>query len=257
MTASPATTTSRTKLAATAAGLVAAVLMLTACGSDSDEASGAGGGNDGGAGDGSRESTVYQFDEAKTGDDTPFAASDSPVTVELSNELEQALPSAAQLTVGRYMISAKAFETGMCRLDVETVFANGGQDTLSATRERGGDNPHEFVMSALTKDRKYSDAVVVDEPPSDEDLENDGEYITEDFSKMTFIDRCSEDADDRFLSLDFLYPGEDGELESFADVDIAVVGGTQSGSARTTLFLTGDTGANVTPAGEWAAPDED
>ncbi|SMX98393.1 hypothetical protein [Brevibacterium linens] len=256
MTRIPATTTIRTRIAATAAGLAAA-LVLAGCGSGSDEASGAGRDNDGGAGDGARESTVYQFDEAKTADDTPFAVSDSPVTVELSGELESALPAGAQLTVGQYTISAKAFETGMCRLYVETEFANGGQGTLSAPRERGGDNPHEYVMSALTKDRKYSDAAVVDELPSDEDLEDDGEYITEDFSKMTFVDRCSEDADDRFLPLDFLYPGEDGELETFADVDIAVVGGTQSGSGGTTLFLTGDTEADVTPAGEWTAPDED
>lgn len=203
------------------------------------------------------EGVVYQFDEAKTDDDSPFAASDSPVAVELPNELESALPTGAQLTVGRYTISAKAFETGMCRLDVETVFANDGRDTLSSTRERGRENPHEFVMSALTKDRRYSDAVVVDEPPSDEDLEDDGEYITEDFSRMTFVDRCSEDADDRFLPLDFLYPGEDGDLESFADVDIAVVGVTQGGNAGTTLFITGQTEADVTPAGEWATPDED
>lgn len=194
------------------------------------------------------EGVVYQFDEAKTDDDSPFAASDSPVAVELPNELESALPTGAQLTVGRYTISAKAFET---------VFANDGRDTLSSTRERGGENPHEFVMSALTKDRRYSDAVVVDEPPSDEDFEDDGEYITKDFSRMTFVDRCNEDADDRFLPLDFLYSGEDGDLESFADVDIAVVGGTQDGNAGTTLFITGQTEADVTPAGEWATPDED
>ncbi len=200
---------------------------------------------------------MYQVDEVKTDDGNPFT-SDSPVTIELSDELESALPTGAQMTVGQYTISAKAFETGMCRLDVETVFANGGQDTLSATRERGGDNPHEFVMSALTKDRKYSDAIVVDAPPSDEDLEDDGEYITDDFTRMTFVDRCSENATDRFLPLDFLYPGEDGdELESFADVDIAVVGGTQSGSAGATLFLIGDTEAELTPAGDWRSPEED
>jgi len=257
--------TTRTKFAATAVGLTMTALMLAGCGSGTEETSSgdATGSGDSDAGQSASEPVVYQFDEAKSDDGTPFTATDSAVTVQLSDELADAVPTGAQLAVDHFTLQARAFDTGMCRLDVEVAYANGGADTLSAPREGRGDTPESRLVWALlhgdnTPGQAIIEPTVVDELPVDEELERGVEYITEDSTQLTAVHDCSEDADDDFVSLSFLYHGdEEGELESFADVDVAVVQGGQSGGDGTTIMITGETEADLTPAGAWTAPDDD
>lgn len=243
----------RSKTVMTAAAL-GATLMLAACSGGADGAPAAEGNGD--SGDQSGQAAVYQFDEAKTDDGTPFMATDLPVTVQLSDELVEAAPSGTQLTVDHFRLNATAFDTGSCRLDVEVAYANDGANVLSAPRDRGR-NAHEYVMAALTLNRQYTDVIVADALPNDEDLENNQTYMTEDFTGMTFVDSCSEDVDDRFIPLAFAYPDDEGDLEEFAVADVSVVRGSQSSSDGATVMIIGDTEADLTPAGAWVSDSED
>lgn len=253
----------RTPMIATGAVLAAMTSLLAGCAGGSGDVTVGDGSGDSDAGQSASESVVYQFDEAKSDDGTPFTATDSAVTVQLSDELADAVPTEAQLAVDHFTLDATAFDTGMCRLDVEVAYANGGEDALSAPREGRGDTPESCLVWALlhgdnTPGQAIIEPTVVDELPADEELERGVEYITADSTQLTAVHDCSDDADDDFASLSFLYPGdEEGDLDSFADVDVAVVQGGQSGGDGTTIMITGETEADLTPAGAWTAPGED
>lgn len=238
-----------------------AMLTLSACG-NSDGGSSDESGADSATSEQASEA-VYQFDEARVADDDlqePFTVTDAAVAVKLSSELSKAIPDGAAMTVDHHTVRAKAFETGMCRIDLGLSYNNAGQQAMTASRTSDGgssDPVPERLVGALTSGDSGSGAQFVDQRPSDDQLEEGGEYVTKDLSNVTFVDECSEDAEDPMVHIHFSYPNGDGELDEFAVFRVAVMsGGGQAGGDGTTIALTGDTEADVSPSGKWMQPTE-
>lgn len=247
----------RTKMAAATAALVTAGLLLTACG-------GAGGT------DADVEKTdptptktqeaasptVYDFDNvrvASTEDQIPFTADGESITIKPSEELLAAMPDGARQTIDHYTISAKAFDTGICRLDVEIEFVHNGKEALSAPHPMSGETPTTHIMGGITKGYHFNEKALVDKLPADDELENKGFYFTKDFSQATFVDYCGEDNDDQitYLSFPTYQKIDDNEIDNFAVASIAVIQGGQSGTDGVTVVITGETLADVSPTGKW------
>ncbi|GAA4521773.1 hypothetical protein GCM10023160_09200 [Brachybacterium paraconglomeratum] len=255
------------KISLLATGLAVASIAFAGCsgGSEGDGDTAPAGGSDGEtSSEKLPEQVVYQFDEARverSDDQEPFVSSDSEVVVQLSDDLKAAIPDERSVAVDHFVLSSKAFVTGMCRLDVEVVYTESGQQALAESNPDSDESPQEKVFAALA-DGGVDEEDVVDEIPADEDLEKDAQYFTSDFSHMTLIDECSEDDDNNFAYLRFSYEQEDtddpdaipGELGAFANVSVAVIPGGQGGSEGTSMIINGFTHAEVGVTGEWSQP---
>ncbi|OYO00729.1 hypothetical protein CGZ95_08895 [Enemella evansiae] len=263
-------TTTTTRLASITALAIAAVLGLSACGgSDSTDQSanpqqGQGSSSEAGQStDGSTEAKTYAFDEVRTagsGDALPFVSDAGPVTITLSDGLRAAVPEGAQLIVDSYTVTAKQFETGMCRLDVTVDYAPGGQEAVTEPiRKPGEKNYPDAASRAEARLIDYGrDLTVVDTLPSDEQIANKTSYATPDFTQLTLVDECSEDPEDKFTALAFPYTSASAEATGrsehtpFAEVEIALVTNVET----PLVYVAGEVNdAEVSPAGEWMPKD--
>lgn len=261
------TTKRRASIAALA---VAAVLGLSACGgsdsTDQDANTQQGQGNSSAAGksaEGSAEAKNYVFDEVRTAgseDAPPFVSDAGPVTITLSDGLRTAVPEGAQLIVDSYTVTAKQFETGMCRLDVTVDFAPGGQEAVTEPIRKPGEMSYPDAASrAEARLIDYGrDLNVVDTLPSDEQLANKTSYATPDFTQLTLVDECSEDPEDKFTALAFPYTSASAEATGrsehtpFAEVEIALVTNVE----QPLVYVAGEVNdAEVSPTGQWMPRD--
>ncbi|MBO4145958.1 hypothetical protein QWJ06_05380 [Kocuria rhizophila] len=264
-----ATKTTTTRLTTGLAVLASATLQLTACGGGA--ASNDGGAQDSGSqGDSSGAPAVYQFDEARVADwddQVPFSSSEGAVTVTLSDELRGVLPADSEVAIESYTLTATSFGTGICRLDVEVSYVDGGLEFLKQPRRNpaeGGeyrDETEQWNVLFGFSDERLEDEGLVDAASSDDEIGTDAVYFTSDFTHATFVDECSDDAEDDLVELRFPYSAgpeapeankSDESLPSFAEVEVAVVPGSQSGSDGATILIAGDTEAEVTANGQWA-----
>lgn len=118
---------------AVSSSMLAAGLLLSGCSNGgSADSSGA----KPGPAEASEDSAVYQFENLRVADPDdalPFVSSNSPVTIELSDELKQAVPEGRSLAVERFEVTSKAFDTGYCRVDVQVSYASGDVEPLRAS----------------------------------------------------------------------------------------------------------------------------
>lgn len=108
-------------------------LLLTGCSNNAAPADGQETKNE--SPDSSTESAVYDFENLKvadTDDALPLVASNVPVTIKLAPDLMHVIPNGKKLAVESFNVSAKAFDTGYCRVDVQIAYANGDIETLRA-----------------------------------------------------------------------------------------------------------------------------
>lgn len=134
-------------------------LLLTGCSNNAAPADDQGTKNE--APDSSTESAVYDFENLKvadTDDALPLVASNVPVTIKLAPDLMHVIPNGKKLAVERFNDSAKAFDTGYCRVDVQIAYANGDIETLRAAeateRKEKIDQAKVDLEKAITKASK-------------------------------------------------------------------------------------------------------
>lgn len=228
----------------------AGALLLSACGSDSP-AEGTSTPDESPAADSSN-IVDYQFDDLRVSDPdevAPFIVTDQDVVISLSDELTGIVP-ARGVSIESYTLSAKAFPTGICRLDMTIAYnGNGAQEV-----QQGGDRGPEGNFVTLTDGRGFFDHThqMVDALPSDEDIEEGMTYILSDFSRVSVVDECDSSPDDSFISANFPYSDATKYNHVFANTDIAVMQGNQAGSDGVTIAITGELpDAKVSPTGAW------
>lgn len=236
---------------------VAAVLALTGCGGGSDTSGKSGTGSSPGPDESA--SVTYQFDEARvadSADQTPFVTTEKSITVKFSDELKAAIPDGKSMTIESFTLRPEALASGMCRLDVDVDYADGGPEALTASAE---EEPAEEIVSRLADlniDESSGDAIVDELPSSDEIDSGRATFVTKDFQHIAIIEKCSEDSEDDMVDLDMPYLEETDN--DFASVEIGVLpGGGQAGGEGTTTILTGDSDAEVSASGKWTKPEED
>lgn len=237
---------------------MAAVLALTGCagGSDTSEKKGTGSS----PGPDESAAVTYQFDEARvadSADQTPFVTTETSITVKLSDELAAAIPDGESMTIESFTLRPEALASGMCRLDVDVDYADGGAEALAATH--ADEDPAEAIvlrLASLYIDETSGDAIV-DELPSNDEIDSDrATFVTKDFEHIAIIDQCSEDNEDDMVDLVLPYLEDTGD--NFASVELAVLpGGGQAGGEGTTTIVTGQADAQVSASGKWTKPDED
>lgn len=124
------TTRTAPRAAAAAALTFAGAPLLSACGSDAP-AEGSGAPEESPA-TGSSNIVEYQFDDQRVSDPddvAPFIVTDQDVVISRSDELADIVP-ARGVSIESYTLSAKAFPTGVCRLDMTIAYnGNGAQDS--------------------------------------------------------------------------------------------------------------------------------
>ncbi|MEU7317899.1 hypothetical protein [Streptomyces sp. NPDC007083] len=252
----------RTKLTATTTALAGLALALTACGGGSEAPPDGGKDQNHNTTGQAPAQNVYQFDQARVDSSTdqkPFVSRSGDVTVQLSNELASVLPKGSTMAVDHFTLKAKAFSTGICRLDAGITYGDGGQDTLTAGREGHEDDaPQSNLMSALTGHGVDGDEIV-DEAPGDDETTKGSRYITQDLSRITVVKECSKDAEDDLVKLAFPYaqgPQAKGIHSSsdFAYAEIAVIASGQNGNDGASIVITGGTDAELGATGKWAPP---
>ncbi|WP_159401648.1 hypothetical protein [Streptomyces sp. NRRL F-5053] len=240
--------------------LAGLVLALTACGGGGETAPG-NSKNPEQSPTSQAPANIYQFDQARvstSGNQEPFVARNGRATVALSGELAGALPEGSAMAVDHFTLRAKAFRTGICRLDADITYKDGGRKALMAGRQDHEDNsPQSALMSALTGHSVDTEEEIVDEPPGDDETTKGSRYVTRDLSHITVVKECSEEDDDHLVKLAFPYahaPQGEGIHSSadFAYVKIAVSENQDGGSAS--IIITGGTDAEVSASGEWAPP---
>lgn len=240
--------------AATAAALtMTAALALSACGeSDGDQDSGTE------TDDGSTsKSALYDFEDAKAqgskSDRAPFVATDPNITIQLSDELTSAVPSDRGVAIQKFELTSKAFTTDMCRLDADITYSKGGEQAIKTIDT--DEKPTANVVEALVRHGfDADDAVEVDSIPSDDTVEEDAIYVTNDLSHLTMIGECNEDPDDGLTTLQFPYLDEPDADTPFADAEIAIMAGSSGDDITTTVL--GTSAAKASPNGSWQPPED-
>ncbi|WP_433676895.1 hypothetical protein [Microbacterium gorillae] len=207
---------------------------------------------------------IYQFDEARVMDEDdqiPFVSidADSPITVRLSEDLVAAVADGLVVAVDHFVVTATAFSTGVCRIDADVFYADGGQEALSAPTSEYKSEPLQNVAASLIGiyPGREDEVLIVDAPPTDDELEYEARYITADGATLTLVDDCSDDpqATDSAQELEFPYTTLVDDLPYRTGIATAYVGvapgGGQSGGVGTTVVLTGEVDADVSPTGSW------
>lgn len=250
------TRTNRTRIAATGAVLAGLTLALVGCGDSSDASSGSEGQPDAAEANESAP-LVYDFDSAKVADsDDQYFTSIEPFTVELSDELEAAIPSGAAVAVERFTVTPTIMPTGLCRVDIEVEYADGGLEATTTNEQYDHlETTEEIVTTNLVGEGFDEDDQLVDAVPGDDEVEEGVRYLTSDYENFTMVDECSEDDSDTLVMPEFRYidPAEDDSY--FAHASISVVPGGQSGSEGYTAFVHGDTAAELSANGKWSEPE--
>lgn len=257
-------TTRTVKRAASAAALsLTGMLALAGC-SGSDDSGAA----DTGSGDDSDKATqaaaTYQFDEARVTDQykaDPYMTSESPITIALSDELKATVPDGKKIAIDHYTITPKAFDTGLCRLDVDIAYADGGQQSITEALPRDDDADADHTFFTKIAPGALDGAESVEALPSNNEISDTGAWFTRDHTKLTIVDDCSSDVNDSaesLIDLRFPYtnPGKTNNADDirFADADIFVASGSQSGAESTTTFIRGETVTEIAANGEWMTP---
>lgn len=258
MTTTPSIRSSRSqgiRVSTVTAALAGVALVLTACsgGGDADaEAKGKSEDSEGSV-------TVYNFDSAKVADsdEESFVVNDEAVTVALSDELQAAVPSGKAVAVEQFTVKPKIMPTGLCRVDVHVEYADGGLESVQANPKYDHqDTAEKAVVGNLFNEAFDDDDKVVDEVPSDDDVQEDVHYLTSDFENYTFVGDCNEGDDETFVSTEFPYnnPTEDDTYFAAARISIMPGGGEGGEGAATTI--SGDTKAELSANGKWVTPEE-
>ncbi|WP_236865961.1 hypothetical protein [Brevibacterium daeguense] len=182
--------------------------------------------------------------------------------VQLSGELAAAIPEDSAVAIDELVLTATAFSTGICRLEVEIVYTDGGMEVVAAGAVSPRDSAEENAAVVLLNAGTRADIEAVAEVPSDDEVEKDVTYVTNDLSHITVVDECSDAADDDFASLKFPYSVQperpdamEGDIHEFATAEVAVIPGSQGGSDGASIIITGDTDAELTATGQWAPPE--
>lgn len=239
----------------TFAGMTAALaLALSGCGDSKESAPTP---DDGDAGKGEQSQTeVYQFENLQTASSPEvFMSSGSNLTIQLSDELRKALPSDAALRVENFTITAKALESGMCRLGVDVKYTEGDAgdinlDDTDATTPEG-------VLAKKLFDHSTAPEIV-SQSPDDDDMEPGTLYLSEDYSKAQYMEECSEGVDDHIFEVDFNYskaPEGSSENAAFAQARIAVLKNDTGDGDGVSLAVNGLTSAEVSNSGGWEEPE--
>lgn len=207
---------------------------------------------------------VYQFDEARVVDEdeqVPFVSTDADgaITVRLSPDLAAAIPDDLDVAIDYYVVTTKAFSTGVCRIDAQITYAEGGQEALSEATSEYSSEPLQNVAGSIIDLYPGTEEKVqiVAESPSDDAIDNETIYMTSDGSTLTIVDDCSEDVGDTDFAEEIEFPytaliDDKPYRQSFATAYVAVVpGGGQSGGDGTTTVITGEVKAEVGPNGTW------
>lgn len=207
---------------------------------------------------------VYQFDEARVMDEDdqiPFVSidADGPITIRLSKDLVVAVPDGLVVAVDHFVVTATAFSTGVCRIDADVIYTDGGQEALSAPTSEYKSEPLQNVAASLIGlyPGQEDEVLIVDTAPRDDELEYETRYITADGATLTLVDDCSDDPRDMDAAqeLEFPYTTLADDLPYRTGIATAHVGvapgGGQSGGAGTTVVITGEVHADVSPNGAW------
>lgn len=252
----------RPRIAAAAALLAGTTMILAACGGTAEGSTGGGEGTETGGASSAAEgipsdAAVYEFEEAKAGEDqVPFSAVDQSMVIQLPDDLEQMIEEKGEFVpVENYVVTSKSFGTGMCRTDTQINYRDGGKDViLNELVKDSGDPVKDFsdeVFSYWFANDYYGEYEEVAELPSDEELTEDTLYVTEDREQATLVRECG--AENYFgvtfqFSKDFAADG----WTDFADAEILVNSGNTEGGHMT--YVTGDIlGKSLTvgPSGSW------
>lgn len=258
-----ATAARRPRIAAAAALLAGTTMILAACGGSAEGSTGGGEGTDAGGSSAASEeipadAVVYEFEEAKAGEDqVPFSAIDQSMVIQLPDELEQMVEEKGEFVpVESYVVTSKSFGTGMCRTDTQITYRDGGKDiVLGEIAADAGDDPIEDfsreVFSYWFTNDYYGEYQEVAELPADDDLAEDTLYVTEDREQATLVRECG--AEYYFgVSFNFTKQFADEGWYNLADAEILVNSGNTEGGHMT--YVTSDIGGKfltLSPAGNW------
>lgn len=228
---------------------------------------------------------TYEFDDLKvaTPSDVPPQMFDGTrtVVIRLSDELKKAAPAGAQIAVDHFTVSMKSFSTGICRTDVKISYTPGGLDALRNAEEDARHAQVEATKKAIAEGYDVSeDRAVYTEPtidyvvpagvsglepdkivkklPSDDELEPDAKWLTEDGSALTATGDCK---DTRYpaATLEFAYPDlhEDrGDFLGSSYLARSQVAGATDSPGTTGGQMIGaksDVAADVSVTGRWEA----
>lgn len=200
--------------------------------------------------------TVYTYDDQRVVGDAPepyIVDTVVPVVFELPDDLRAATHEGKTLAVDSFTVDATAFSTGVCRLDVEVDWADGGYEALAEPSEYLSDldEPATAIGHAISGIISY-DPTVVDELPADEEVEVGVTYVKDDGTAFTRVDECSEDYEDDLVQLVFSYtePVVENSPTSLVISDIAVMPGGRGADAAT-LVVDSHVSANVSATGDW------
>ena len=232
---------------------LSALVVLTGCGDTGKAATNST--NDTSNATASSVERIYQFDDVKAAEGRALPVSvpaPAELTVQLSDELAS-IAAPVDFNVKSFTLKGRAFPTGDCALDIQVEYTDGGAAIASRDIQVGDEQ--EQTDSEMVFDRlgnQHYDLKMVDVIPSDDDIEQGTNYLTNDYSAMTIVDECSEDMDEKFANVRFPYVAEsktgDGgtrkTIENFAAIRVSVFGDGAIG------YLGGVGGAKVESDGK-------
>ncbi|WP_353113246.1 hypothetical protein [Microbacterium sp.] len=192
---------------------------------------------------------VYDFEMAKSPDGI-FSSQGLPFKVQPSKELLAAVPDGKKLAVTSYTVETTRYPTDVCRVDVGVKYAEGGLEALKTAPAELIENTEAaaVVYHLLGDTLKAPELATVKQLPSDDEIQEYRTYITDDFSKLTYVRYCSKRANDDLVSVRFPYTEPEAGARYFARADITVMGSS--------AMVIGKTEAGLTPAGKWVKVSE-
>ena len=232
--------------------LLSGVLLVSGCSGIQKDADGTPA-TETGAGD-SQTGTLYQFDKGHVegpGEQTPFSTTETPVTVQLSDDLKGAAPPDAEFSVDHYTVSAKVIRERLCRVDIEIEYAPRGKENIKDVREPFGETEQENLVYSLVVNEVLARNVrEVGSLPDDDRIAEDATYITTDSSEFAFVKECSETYEDELVVLRFSSTDENRSLETFAVARVAFMKDS-AGSSTIRTLIQGDASAYRDSDGSW------
>lgn len=202
--------------------------------------------------------TTYTFDDRRVVDSSdlePYIVDTAvPVVFELPDDLRAAAHESKTLAVDSFTVDATAFSTGVCRLDVEVDWADGGYEALAEPSRITSNLDEEAAIAIAHVTSNFTfEPALVDELPADEEVEVGVTYVQNDGTAFTHVTQCSEDYEDEMLQLLFSYtePVAENAPTHLIASDIAVVPGGQGGAEGATLIVDSNVSADVSATGDW------
>lgn len=217
-----------------------------------------------------RAGNVFDFDLQlqSRGEDSSVDTFDGSVEIVPSEGLKAALPEGARLANDSVKIAAKAFPNGLCRINYEIKYTNGGLESLREMAQKreerfaqGKDwearvELAEIMPVSLVNGFQYDKITYSDNFPDDDVIEA-GTYVSNDGTRASVVGECNE-TDPLEGSVAIWYPLKklvDGMQHSpFQDdlgtAHISVYPSTTGGDPF--IVVEGRVRAEVTNTGEWA-----